>query len=299
MEDKLSQNIPTFSVIIPHHEIPDLLQRCLDSIPDVPEVQVIVVDDNSSEQKVDFGQFPGLNRQYTQCIFDKEGGGAGHARNIGLKHAEGKWLLFADADDFFTKDAFQILDKYKDAPYDIILFKAGSVDSDTLEPSDRHLQLNEAIDKAQVGSITAKEAVLAVPGPVSKMFRRNHIQEKGILFDETFAANDVMFVTKAVCWADDEAVTTRAEVLYIATTRRNSLFDGYRSNPDNFLCRLEVQMRRNKFIDKYPFPKRPIIVQVMRALKFGPKTFGKAFALAIKHRVLFSGTSTIFKKIFH
>lgn len=299
MEDKLIQNIPTFSVIIPHHEIPDLLQRCLDSIPDVPEVQVIVVDDNSSEQKVDFGQFPGLNRQYTQCIFDKEGGGAGHARNIGLKHAEGKWLVFADADDFFTKDAFQILERYKDAPYDIILFKAGSVDSDTLEPSDRHLQLNEAIDKAQAGRITTKESILIMPVPWCKMIRREYIQRKEVVFDETFAANDVMFVTKATCWADDEAVATSSEVLYTVTTRKNSLFNSNRSNPDNFLCRLEVQMRRNKFIDKYPFPQRPIIVQVMRALKFGPKIFGKAFALAIKHRVLFSGTSTIFKKIFH
>ena len=287
-----------FSVIIPHHEIPALLQRCLDSIPDVPEVQVIVVDDNSSEQKVDFMQFPGLSRKYTQCIFDKEGGGAGHARNIGLKHADGKWLVFADADDFFTKDAFQILGNHKDDPNDIVLFKADGVDSDTLAPSDRHLQHNEAVDKARAGFITAKEAVLTVPGPVCKMFRRNYIQQKGIVFDETMAANDVMFVTKATCWAGDEAVTTSSDILYVVTTRRNSLFDGYRSNPENFLCRLEVQMRRNKFVDKYPFPKRPIIVQVFRALKFGPKTFCKAVALGIKHRALFSGTTTIFKKIF-
>ena len=288
----------TFSIIIPHHDIPALLQRCLDSIPDVPEVQVIVVDDNSSEQKVDFMQFPGLSRKYTQCIFDKEGGGAGHARNIGLKHADGKWLVFADADDFFTKDAFQILGNHKDDPNDIVLFKADGVDSDTLAPSDRHLQHNEAVDKARAGFITAKEAVLTVPGPVCKMFRRNYIQQKGIVFDETMAANDVMFVTKATCWAGDEAVTTSSDILYVVTTRRNSLFDGYRSNPENFLCRLEVQMRRNKFVDKYPFPKRPIIVQVFRALKFGPKTFCKAVALGIKHRALFSGTTTIFKKIF-
>ena len=100
----MNDNTHIFSVIIPHHEIPALLQRCLDSIPDVPEVQVIVVDDNSSEQKVDFEQFPGLGRKYTQCIFDKEGGGAGHARNIGMKHADGKWLVFADADDFFIEE---------------------------------------------------------------------------------------------------------------------------------------------------------------------------------------------------
>lgn len=287
-----------FSVIIPHHEIPALLQRCLDYIPDVPEVQVIVVDDNSSEQKVDFAKFPGLDRKYTKCIFDKEGGGAGHARNIGMRHADGKWLVFADSDDFFTKDAFQILDKHKNDPYDIILFKADSVDSDDYSPSDRHLQLNEAIDKVQKGSITEKEAVLIMPVPWCKIFRRNYIQQKDIVFDETMAANDVMFVTKATCWADDEAVTTSSDVLYVVTTRRNSLFDGYRSNPENFLCRLEVQMRRNKFVDKYPFPKRPIIVQVFRALRFGPKTFCKAVALGIKHRALFSGTTTIFKKLF-
>ena len=295
----MNDNTHIFSVIIPHHEIPALLQRCLDSIPDVPEVQVIVVDDNSSEQKVDFEQFPGLGRKYTQCIFDKEGGGAGHARNIGMKHADGKWLVFADADDFFTKDAFQILDSHKDDSYDIILFKADSVDSDDYSPSDRHLQLNEAIDKAQAGRITAKEPVLIMPVPWCKMMRREYIQRKEVLFDEVYAANDVMFVTKATCWADDEAVTTSPEVLYTVTTRKNSLFDSNRNNPDNFLCRLEVQMRRNKFIAPYPFPKRPIIVQVFRALKFGPKTFCKAFALGIKYRVLFSGTSTIFKKLFH
>lgn len=289
----------TFSIIIPHHEIPALLQRCLDSIPDVPEVQVIVVDDNSSEQKVNFEQFPGLNRKYTHCIFDKEGGGAGHARNIGMKHADGIWLVFADADDFFTKDAFQILDNHKDDTYDIILFKADSVDSDDYSPSDRHLKLNKAIDKVQAGIFTAKGPMLLMPVPWGKMIRREHIQRKSIVFDETFVANDVMFVTKAVCWADDKTVTTSSEVLYVVTTRKNSLFNTYYSNPENFLCRLEVMMRRNKFFDNYPYPKRPIIVQVFRALRFGPRTFFRAVALGIKHRALFSGTTTIFKKLLH
>ena len=96
----------TFSVIIPHHNIPKLLQRCLDSIPDIPDVQVIVVDDNSSKEMVDFDHFPGKERKYTTFVFDKSGGGAGRARNIGMKQAEGEWLVFADADDFFVDNAF-------------------------------------------------------------------------------------------------------------------------------------------------------------------------------------------------
>ena len=37
---------PQFSIIIPHYNIPDLLMRCLESIPVSEDIQVIVVDDN-------------------------------------------------------------------------------------------------------------------------------------------------------------------------------------------------------------------------------------------------------------
>ena len=51
-----------YSIIIPHKNIPNLLQRCLDSIPNREDVQIIVVDDNSDPNIVDFDKFPGLNR---------------------------------------------------------------------------------------------------------------------------------------------------------------------------------------------------------------------------------------------
>lgn len=285
-----------FSIIIPHHEIPMLLQRCLDSIPDVPEVQVIVVDDNSSEQKVDFGQFPGLNRKYTLCIFDKEGGGAGHARNIGLRHADGKWLVFADSDDFFTKDAFHILDSHKDAPYDILLFKSNSVNSEDLSPSNRFADLNNAIDEALTGKKDNKAAILSRPGPVCKMFRRSHIQQKDIWFDETMASNDQMFVFKATCWAQDDAVAVFNETLYTVTTRKGSLIEKRFTNPDNFLCRMEVQIRCNKFLRDYPqFRKEPIIIWLSRSRRFGIKTFLRTLGLIISRGAFFSGFGTLMK----
>ena len=48
-----------YSIIIPHKNIPQLLKRCLDSIPQRDDVQIIVVDDNSSSDIVDFANFPG------------------------------------------------------------------------------------------------------------------------------------------------------------------------------------------------------------------------------------------------
>jgi glycosyltransferase involved in cell wall biosynthesis len=94
-----------FSVIIPHKNRPDLLQYCLNSIPRRKDIQIIVVDDNSDEDKVNFNKFPGLDDEYVEIYLTKEGKGAGYARNMGLKHAKGKWLLFADADDFFTENS--------------------------------------------------------------------------------------------------------------------------------------------------------------------------------------------------
>ena len=40
---------PSFSSIIPHYHIPDLLMRCVDSIPVRDDIQVIAVDDCSPE----------------------------------------------------------------------------------------------------------------------------------------------------------------------------------------------------------------------------------------------------------
>ncbi len=286
----------SFSVIIPHHNIPLLLQRCLDSIPDIPKIQVIVVDDNSSEEKVDFKHFPGLERKNTFCIFDKEGGGAGHARNIGMKHADGKWLVFADADDFFTPNALDLLISHKEAPYDIILFKADSVNSDDYTPSNRHQELNDAVDAALEGLISFKEAILSKPVPWCKMFRREHILKHNIQFDETMAANDQMFVAKATCWANDDAVAIVPDVLYTVTTRSNSLMSNRGKNPKNYLCRLEVQIRYNKFVKNYPYLRQePIIVLLINSRHFGVKIFFKALLLVLRKNALFSGIG--FKKI--
>lgn len=38
-----------YSIIIPHYGIPELLGRCLRSIPERDDIQVIVVDDNSPD----------------------------------------------------------------------------------------------------------------------------------------------------------------------------------------------------------------------------------------------------------
>ncbi|MFS2381396.1 glycosyltransferase, partial [Phocaeicola vulgatus] len=43
-----------YSIIIPHKNTPRLLERCLYSIPTWDEIQIIIIDDNSNSESVDF-----------------------------------------------------------------------------------------------------------------------------------------------------------------------------------------------------------------------------------------------------
>ena len=118
---------PTFSIIIPHYDIPDLLMRCLKSIPVSEDIQVIVVDDNSPNADTYLERYPELSRPYLEFIRTTKGGGAGYARNVGLDHAKGKWLLFADADDFFVEDMHEVIKAHTlSSEADVIYFKIKS-----------------------------------------------------------------------------------------------------------------------------------------------------------------------------
>ena len=92
-----------YSIIIPHHNTPDLLSRCLQSIPQREDIQVIVVDDNSDAQYIDDVQAACDTHPNTRCFLTTEGRGAGFARNKALKQVNSKWVIFSDADDYFPK----------------------------------------------------------------------------------------------------------------------------------------------------------------------------------------------------
>ena len=275
-----------YTIIIPHKDIPDLLQRCLDSIPQREDVQVIVVDDNSNPEKVNFAHFPGLDRTDVKCYFTREWGGAGYARNVGLQHARGKWLLFADADDFFHPDLLGKLDRWKDSMRDIIYFETDSVDSDTLESVAARLHLHPS---------TMVREELENSGewmyPVGKMIRAELVRKHDILFEEVRWANDVMFSMLCGYYAGKN-VDICSDLLYCATMRKNSLWIGNWSE-EHIMCRLDVALRYERFAYKHhmrmckntdgtssPF----FYLNCMR--QFGKKAYRRAKIHYLKHACL-------------
>ena len=236
----MNNTSPVYSIIIPHKNIPHLLQRCLDSIPRRKDVQIIVVDDNSEPDKVDFAHFPGLNDPYVEIVFGKnENGrkGAGYARNLGLERARGKWLIFADADDFFMPCFNEILDKYADDENDLIYFKSTSVESKTLEPHDRHERVNTVLSEIQKTNDWSIAIIL--PSVVwGRFFRHSIIFQNNILFQEVEYSNDVLFSAKLV--SVDAKRIIYNEIMYCTTNRTVSLMGTH--TIEAYLIRFQVTL---------------------------------------------------------
>lgn len=184
----------SFSFIIPHKNTPELLNKAISSIPPRSDVEIIVVDDNSNTTIVDFQNFPGKEREDVLLVFTEEGRGAGYARNIGLQKATGKWVLFCDADDFYTDELSTFLEKYKYSDADLILWKAKSLDLDTGLSGFRGETLNEFVDEGLTSGIF--ENALLISCPWKGMYSRKLLIDNGIIFNESQWGNDVVFSTK-------------------------------------------------------------------------------------------------------
>lgn len=129
----MSPNFPkNLSIIIPHYNTPHLLHKLIDSIPQSPDIQIIVVDDNSDCHLDILADLQGKYCAQVEFYVNGTGRkGAGACRNVGLLHADGKWILFADADDFFLPGMYENICPYFDTNYDEVFFTPTSIYLDT------------------------------------------------------------------------------------------------------------------------------------------------------------------------
>ena len=182
-----------YSVIIPHKNSPELLDRCLKSIPERKDIEIIVVDDCSDEN----GR-PQTDREGVEIIYvtKEETKGAGRARNIGLKKATGKWLLFADCDDYYINNAFDEFDKVKDSDYDIIFF---DYDNNQNKDTRFHYRLNKMLEGGKRDRANFKHMSNT---PWHKMYKREFVNGNNIQFEEIPIQNDSFFVHTASSLTD-------------------------------------------------------------------------------------------------
>ena len=203
------------SVIIPVYNAEKYLEKCVRSVmaQTLREIEIICVDDGSPDHSLDI--LKQLQAEDDRIvILSQPNGGAGAARNNGLRHARGKYLSFLDADDFFEPDmleqAAEAAEQYR---ADFVVFNSNQYHMDkddfvevpwVLRTKDippympfTYRQLTDNVFKTFVGWAW------------DKLYRRDFVLEHDIWFQEQRTTNDMLFVFTALVVAKRIAVVDK------------------------------------------------------------------------------------------
>lgn len=257
-----------YSVIIPHFtkKGTEMLCRAISSVPIRDDIEVIVVD--NSLVPIPSGLFE--KNKMVSIYYSDNKRGAGGARNVGLTKAKGNWLLFMDADDFFTENAFKHFDRYKESEYDIIFFRPTSCDSDTYKLSDRHYAVCAEIDNYLKTGDEYGIRCRDFNVPWSKMIRREMVEANNIRFEEVPASNDVMFSLETGLAA--KKITASTDIVYCVTKTEGSITNTVSLR--NLESAFEVKIRKNRMLKENGFPRECSVANTIRkSAGYGIKTF--------------------------
>ena len=210
---------PAVSIIIPVYNTEKYLRECLDSVlaQTMTEIEVLCVDDGSTDSSLE------ILHEYAEQdarvnVFTQDHRFAGAARNLGIKHAVGKYLLFLDSDDIFDPQlAAKSFARAEETAADICVFGGEYYFEDSGERVPMPNLCRTDLCPAAVFS--AKEHAedifsISSPCPWNKLFRREFIVNEGIEFQTVRSCNDLAFVLTAFACAGRIALLDEPLVLY-------------------------------------------------------------------------------------
>jgi len=190
------------SVIVPIYNAEKWLSACIESIraQTLKEIEIICVDDGSTDDSLSVLE-AFRKKDDRISIITQKNLGAGAARNRGLGIAQGEYLSFLDADDLFEPDMLEkTYNCSKKAEADICIFRFDKFDEQSGCFGDDGFLQRLLPDKQCFNISDVREDCFAMTNPSiwNKLFRREFVQENGILCQELPSVNDMFFTYKSL-----------------------------------------------------------------------------------------------------
>ena len=193
------------SVIVSTYNTGDYLNEFLDSIRSqsigFENIEVIFVDDKSTDSYT-IDLLKGLNQSYSNVkveFLDNNSGFPGTGRNIGLNLANADYVIFADHDDTYAEDAFEVMCN-RIGKNDMLISNFNQVYPNRTVP---FKSIYKDSGEIQVLTIDEDKNLLRVPAAIwTRLFRKDFLLENDIFFLEGMLAEDVYVATYSCLKAD-------------------------------------------------------------------------------------------------
>lgn len=211
---------PKVSVIVPVYNAGRYLRDCLDTIisQSLKDIEIICVNDGSTDDSAEI--LAHYQQQDTRIrIVTQENKGGANARNAGMDIAEGEYLSFLDADDYFDKDMLKLAAEQADETNaEVVIFDAYTVNCATGtigEPSwileQQFIPTLKVFSKVDIPDTILQLSACCV---WNKLYLRKKIQKENIRFQPLVSADDTFFSVMALVLAQRVTILNKRLMHY-------------------------------------------------------------------------------------
>ncbi|MEV0319205.1 CDP-glycerol glycerophosphotransferase family protein, partial [Streptomyces sp. NPDC050659] len=232
--------MPRFSVIVPVYKVQAYLHACLESVLDqsFTDIELIAVDDCSPDACGAIIDEFAVGDGRVKAVHLAENVGLGRARNAGMEHATGDYLIFLDSDDTLTPDALHaISDRLKETDEPDVLvydYARSHWSGETVRNQYANLLDEEGEAPFRLADRPALLRLLMVAW--NKAYRREFIEREGFVFppglyEDTPWTFPVMLSADSIATLDRVCLHYRqrrgGNILGTTTRRHFDIFDQY------------------------------------------------------------------------
>lgn len=244
-----------FSLIIPVYNSENQMELLFNSLfnQKFNDYEVIFINDGSTDNTERYIKEKIRNYENFCCI-SIQNKGVSHARNIGLRNAQGEYICFSDADDYLSDDYFLILNKTLNSNNsDVIIFNYNIVYKNELKIGDQFLMGNQILNDNLLLNFVP---VLLREGPETSFMtsvcrlclNKEIIDKYGLSFDETLNKYEDMdfyyrFLDKI------NSIYLLKDGLYYYVRHQSSTME--KSDNSFYMKNNEIYKKIKKYIQKY------------------------------------------------
>lgn len=199
------------SVIIPVYNGEKYLRECLDSVVNqtlgIENIEVIVVDDSSTDNSVDIVKEYASKHPSFKLIKQEPNQGSGPARNLGLKHVTNDYVTYLDCDDYISLDAYEkALNIFnKDSSVDLVMYKWEEFNENGLLNSKDIAKTSLEKHKIVTSLNQSPELIFATYAYIKVYSRRlfKYLDFPPLSYQDNIASARVMINARRIYIADD------------------------------------------------------------------------------------------------
>ncbi|MDD4839290.1 MAG: glycosyltransferase [Clostridia bacterium] len=208
------------SIILTVYNEEQFLDECMQSIlsQTFAKFEVICVDDGSTDNSFELlTKWKAKDKRVK--ILQQKNSGAGVARNLGLQHAKGKYLLFLDSDDIFENEMFRILTKKAlITNSDITICDSYKFDNTSKEVLPNQYALHKPFSSDRKvfsrNDIPDKIFNFCIGWAWDKLYKRSFVRKSKLKFQALRTTNDAYFVYLSLVKASRISIVDEKLVLY-------------------------------------------------------------------------------------